>query len=650
MTTIPLTVTASVPVVDPPRWALLERRLFELLDRAWREFEQTYCDPDGRLRYDGRMHFRDGVDDFYEPFFNWPILYRLGGSTEILEAAKKHWEGVTRQMTEFGFVRDEFELGYDWFHQGESLNFFYALCAADPQDPRFQERAKRFAGLYLAGSPTGNYDAVTKTIVAPHTGSGGPREGLGDEWRFYRASQTAMERYGLPLDDVPGITRWEDLGTEENALRMAEAMQARLGHGDTAINLAATSLVTNAWLYDREPQFADWVVEYVGAWRERAEANGGLIPDNVGPSGVVGELQNGHWFGGHYGWQWPHGLHSVEPAAMTAALSELIVTGSTRGLDLARVPLDTVIAEGIVSGDVSTKGSLGWGWAQQMQVGDDVPMQLVPYRHGNAGWFDFHPVPLIYPVWLWWLSGDAGDLARLESLEEHAGYDWTEVKPFETKEEQGHEAPWISYLFGRAPHYPEQALALALAQVERRLALMRAEPFGPPDDDIHWWQRLQPVVTEILTQLTTGAPPALYNGGLSLARVLFGDASAGRPGLPEGVAALVSSITEEGVRVELVNTDAFAAHTVIVQAGAFGEDRIDSVGYDELVGDYPGDPRAYNIPQPVVRDVDSAPVGASRLSVVLPPSTRITLRLGITRRAFPARHTTFTGHHSEEKN
>ncbi|MFC1431464.1 hypothetical protein ACEZDB_12510 [Streptacidiphilus sp. N1-3] len=633
-------IEATVPLRQTPLWAVLERRLFSVLDTAWREFEATYCGPDGRLTYGGRMHHRDGVDDFYEPFFNWPVLYRLGGADDLLASAKRHWVGVTAQLTEFGFVREEYEVGYDWFHQGESLNFFYALCAADPDDPAFRERALRFARLY-ADPARGNYDPAVRIITAPHTGSGGPRPGLGTEWIEYSAHQAVMKPYGLPLDDLPGITAWDDLLPAENARRMGDAMQQRLGRGDTAVNLAATSLVTNAWLYDHDPQFANWVVEYVGAWRERAAANGGLLPDNVGPSGTVGELHHGHWYGGHYGWAWPHGLHSVQAAAMIAAVNETLVTGTTTGLDLARVPLDTVIAHSVVRTDAATTGSMGWGWAQKMNIAPDVPVQLVPYRHGAGGWFDLHPVPLIYPVWLWWLTSAAGDRERLEALEQDAGFDWRETKWFQDKEEQGHEAPWVSFLLGRNPGYPEDALTLALAQVAKRLALMRATPYGPPDDDIHWWQRLNPVVTEVLTHLLTGAPPALYNGGLALARVTYGDALRHRPGLPDNVAALVREADADGVRLELVNLDPDTRHEVVVQAGAFGEDRIDHVTFDRAGADYPGDSHDYLIPEPETQST-STPVGSHRLVVSLPPLHRISLRLQVTRRAQTPAHRSFT--------
>ena len=77
----------------------------------------------------------------------------------------------------------------------------------------------------------------------------------------------------------------------------------------------------NAWILTGEPRYRDWIGEYVGAWRDRAAANGGVIPDNVGPDGSVGSLLDGRWYGGHYGWTWPHGWYSVGQAATVAALA-----------------------------------------------------------------------------------------------------------------------------------------------------------------------------------------------------------------------------------------------------------------------------------------------------------------------------------------
>ena len=35
-------IAASVPLLEPPGWALAERELFGLLDRAWRRFADDF--------------------------------------------------------------------------------------------------------------------------------------------------------------------------------------------------------------------------------------------------------------------------------------------------------------------------------------------------------------------------------------------------------------------------------------------------------------------------------------------------------------------------------------------------------------------------------------------------------------------------------
>src|SRR3954453_1215607 len=92
-------IAASVPVLAPPAWALAERALLALLDEGWRLFSATYTNEDGSLRYGDTLSTRDGGDDFFEPFFNWPQLYLLGGSDDLLTASARHWQGVADQLT-----------------------------------------------------------------------------------------------------------------------------------------------------------------------------------------------------------------------------------------------------------------------------------------------------------------------------------------------------------------------------------------------------------------------------------------------------------------------------------------------------------------------------------------------------------------------
>ncbi len=161
------------PLRTIPAWAVLQRRLFAEVEEARRLFRDRYTLPDGRLRGVAEFIDRDGVDDLYEPFFNWPAFYLLGGSDEVLADAKRHWEGVTVQLAEAGMLAEEYDNGYDWFHQGESLLFLAGICAADPADTAFA-RAARFAALFTDPAK-GNYDAERNMIRSPHNGALGAR-------------------------------------------------------------------------------------------------------------------------------------------------------------------------------------------------------------------------------------------------------------------------------------------------------------------------------------------------------------------------------------------------------------------------------------------------------------------------------------------
>jgi hypothetical protein len=622
----PAVVTATVPVLEPPGWALAERDLFDLLDYAWRRFAADFTGPDGRLKYQHGITSRDGVDDFYETFFNWPQLYLLGGADDLLPQAERHWEGVTAQLTELGLLKDEYERGYDWFHQSESLLLLYFLSMAAPD--RWRDRAARFADLYVDPA-YGNYDPVRQIISRPHNGSDPGRAGLFDGPNYPWLEHEAR-LYGFPLDWL-----WPDTEAEpprEQDPRLTAEMTARLGAGDTAVNLSAAGLVLNAWILTGEPRFAEWIKSYAGAWRDRAEANGGVIPDNVGPDGVVGSLLDGRWYGGHYGWTWPHGWYSVGQAAMVAALAAVSVTGDLSFLDLVRPALDTVIGHGVIGALADSDSSLVSKWGPQLREDAKTPTFLVPFRRSDRGWFDYNPMLTSVPMTLWHLSNEPADLGRLTNLRELAGYDWRTVRPFRSKEEAGHEEPWFAFLAGDNPGYPERILAAAQAQVRHRLARgLRYRGEEIAEADIHVWQQCNPVVTEALVQLTWGGPQVIYNGGLQQARVRYYDAERRRPGLPDSVAALVSSIDPAATVVELVNLSPRHDQAVVIQAGAFAEHTIESVRHTECAdGSWIGGLYDYGHGEPAVTERQAA-VGRQWLTVRLPASTtiRLTLQLGL---------------------
>ena len=79
-----IALEATLPLVQPPAWAVLERQLIKTMEEAVHPFLAKYTHPDGRLIWrDGLRHSRDGADDFYESFYNWPLLYLLGGGDHL---------------------------------------------------------------------------------------------------------------------------------------------------------------------------------------------------------------------------------------------------------------------------------------------------------------------------------------------------------------------------------------------------------------------------------------------------------------------------------------------------------------------------------------------------------------------------------------
>ena len=263
------------------------------MDDAVAPVMERYVHGDGSVMWPTREDFTgiDGLDDAYESFHNWPLFYLMGGGDHLLEYSHLAWEGITRQFSRYDtghghpMVIKEYEQGYDWMHQGEGYAFFYNLCLADPGNERNAERARRYAGFYLNEDPEAlNYDPAKKLIKCAHNGSMGPAfRNFDKHYTVYRYDQ--WKPWPLPFHDLPGIDSVEDLQKPGMEELMGRALVERMGRGDVATNLGATTLVTNAYLFGGEAKYRDWVVEYTESWMDRTRQNGGVIPDNVGLSG-----------------------------------------------------------------------------------------------------------------------------------------------------------------------------------------------------------------------------------------------------------------------------------------------------------------------------------------------------------------------------
>ena len=579
----PTEITAA-QATPPPAWALAQRHLIATMDAAAPVFQQRYTRADGSLIWRQTWPGMDGSDDGYEAVQNWSLFAALGGSLDLHDRARFLWEAVTKQFTAYGQVWREFDAFYDWMHHGESSTSFYALALVNHTDQLARARAGRFANMYTGRDPDApNWDAERRMIRSPITGSKGPRfVNQWDDWATHRA---ILADYPAPFEDIPGVTgpiaNWNDDRVYAEILKLLNARQMR---GDVPLNLTATSLVTHAYLWTGAPHYKQWVLDYLEAWNERIAANGGICPDNVGPNGVIGELTGGKWWGGYYGWRWPHGFMSIIQPLTIAAMNAVLLTGDTRYLDIPRGQLDRIMALGRV---------------------EDGVLQI-PQRHGDNGWTSFRPLPPEYPLQIWAMSQDPADAARLARFPERETH-WAAVAAGRGKGDDIHIAPWERFLAGANPSYPQRILDAQWAEVARRLAAIRADDTDPETWDVHHWQLVNPVHTEALVQLTCGGPQIVYHGGLLHVRLRYYDAELRRPGLPADVAALVRDLGPDYVTVTLVNTSLLAERRLMIQGGAYGEHALVSAT-DTQTGRV------------------SAPV-EGYLRVVLPPGQTIDLRI-----------------------
>ncbi|MBT3343703.1 MAG: hypothetical protein HN712_30450 [Gemmatimonadetes bacterium] len=577
---------------SPPSWAVLERRLIDAIDEAAPVFLDKYTRPGGALVWQ-EEYPGDGVwaDDLYEAFFNWPQYHALGGSDYCGEKSFVEWNAITRQLAvDYGRVTDEFVNDDDWFHNGENYVYFYALGLVDPTVRDNVARARRFAEFYTGDNANvDNYDPAARIIRSPFSGSKGPLFHA----RFADVQYNLEYGHTTLGPDGPGLPdKWYE--DEQLRQQIHERFDHVVMHSDVVVNLSTVPMIATAFLYTGDERYRRWIIDYVEAWIERTRANDGIIPDNIGPLGEIGERRQGQWWGGHYGWTGLYGHQMMGRALTIAAEAAQLVTGDTGYLDLPRMWLDLLI-------DKAVPGDGG--------------QLLVPHNHTTAdGWTNHAPVHANPPIHIWAASMDSADWERLEQFRAGDEVGWDEVTS------RGPRAPddraWTRWIAGNLPNYPEQILQANYQEVARRLEAVMTDEQDLTKMDVHHWQQVNPVLTEALVQLTTGGPQTVYWGGLAAGRLRYWDVDRKRSGLPKDVAALVRSLSADGTRVSLVNLSVRDTREVIIGAGNVGEHRFTTMR---------------ELPQGDASGKEAVAVDSPWLRLRLPPGSEIELELGMER-------------------
>jgi len=568
-------------VKAPPEWAIVQRQLIRTMEEAAPFFVDRF------MREDGSIYGEGPYDDVYEMFYNWPEFYAIGANKFLYEKSLLAYNAITRTNTTF--YRDsidyhhrlhkEFPRHDDFFHISEGMTLFYNLGLAAPQLPANIRRARRFAGFYLNEDPEApNYDPEYKLVKSIFTGSEGP---LASSQANYNLRYGHASLYPVEARLEPEWT--EDAQRAQEVQALYDQVVTRT---DVPVNLGITGLVTNAYLYTGDEKYKRWVLDYVDAWMQRIEDNDGLLPDNIGLTGKIGEYREGQWWGGLYGWYARYGLMMMFAAMSNASENAYLLSGDPKYLDLLRSQI-----KGLINRATYTEDG----------------QMLIPFRIKEKGWYSYRPMMARDLSHLWHASLSEEDWQMVEKLLEGSKYrplsdegiwghntlveldtqTWEKGEKFDPAKEMSlsdrslgkSEYARLMYYAGKNPDWPTEALKADLQEVIRRVDFMHKDERNPVNiqgDDLH---PNNPILTKALVQTTMGAPQSIYFGGLLKASLRYFDASDRRPGLPPDVAALVSDISADQLTVELVNLSLTESKKLIVQAGAFGEHRFEKASF-----------------------------------------------------------------------
>ena len=541
----------------PPGWALMQRELLKANTAACREFYQKYFDERGFLKCVERWGGDDGPDDAIENCNDWPILHALGADDAVLRMYRHAWEGHLRQYTlakttKVPFARDgmyykEFPVMFDWLHNGEGLTVFNLQGLGDPNNGAFRKRVIRYAGFYLNDDPQApNYDPKQKIIRSMFNGSRGPllRKATGLDWA------------GDPIE----VKHRFKLGHgEENYEQMiAHFKDYNDIVGDHPQNLLATSLALNAYMLTGKRRYREWLLDYLGAWRQRMLDNGGIIPSNIGLDGKPGGTAGGKWYGGVYGWGFSVKKIPLDGTlahrntvhlGFTGFMNAYFLTGDDRWLEPWRVQMDKINSHAkVVDGQ-----------------------KVYPRMHGDQGWYHFLPEPYNYnALEIYYLSMKPNDLRRLMP-DQGANPAKLSQTGYRDNVQFRRENNWLRYLLGKNPGHPEAALRADFARLRDRVKAMRADKTTPDTRLADDPMKYNPASVSSLIQLMLGGIHPGHRGSILHCRLRYFDPLKRRAGVPADVAALVEKLTDDEVTVTLVNTHQLASRQLLVQAGGYAE-------------------------------------------------------------------------------
>ena len=230
----------------------------------------------------------DGPDDVMETFHNWPLAHALGADDRLLQLYERIWEGHLDQFQRAKAPSPEMARN-GMFWRESALHSIGSTTARAWQrfiTTDYQGRASGCTGSARCGSR----DSTTETIRKLRTTTSSIRSFVVCTTAVRGPKLTPATVFDWGGEAEPGADR-------HTRYRRPETLK-----GDHPLNLGATTLGMDAFLLTGERKYADWVLEYVDAWRERILQNSGDTPTNIGLDGRLGGEWGRKWYGGTFGW------------------------------------------------------------------------------------------------------------------------------------------------------------------------------------------------------------------------------------------------------------------------------------------------------------------------------------------------------------
>ena len=317
----------------------MERQLFSLMEESARTYTSKYAERGGATL------LAEDLDDLYEQFYNFGLFYALGAADDMLDLHLQQWNATNRisdqsinhrpihnnhtktstpaQHNEFWGMNHPME----WHHLGEGLMAWYDMGVADPTISENARRSRRFAAMYIGEDPEADlWDASKRIIRLSLPVQSGPRArrrrppgrtpcSLRAATSAARSTTTASAPASTPSSRT---SRPDGFENPQRRNYIVDLFNKLVLQRDTPNTLAATALVTDAYLYTGDDKYKQWVLDYLEAWIDRTKKNGGITPDNVDHDGVIGGGREGVFWGGQYGWNHYQGYNIMFHGINTA--------------------------------------------------------------------------------------------------------------------------------------------------------------------------------------------------------------------------------------------------------------------------------------------------------------------------------------------